>query len=85
MVKKYTFKGITNKIVILEWKWSVKNSDATVVSIFWEFYANASKAIDNKEMIRGVLVPFGLSNINAFYGLRDAGQGEYKNYLDNVS
>lgn len=27
---------------------------------------------------------YGPSHINSFYGLRDVGQGEYENYLDNV-
>lgn len=35
-------------------------------------------------MVKGVLVPFGPSNVNDFYGMRDVGQGEYEDYLENV-
>lgn len=30
-----------------------------------------------------MLVPLGLSDINAFFGVRDVGQGKYKDYLEN--
>lgn len=32
----------------------------------------------------GVLVPFSASTINAYYGMRDVGQGGYEPYLENI-
>lgn len=35
-------------------------------------------------MVRGVQVPFSPSDIDAFYGLKDMGQGERESYLHNM-
>lgn len=35
-------------------------------------------------MISDVQVPFGLYDINAFYGSMDVGQKKYENHLDNM-
>lgn len=83
-VKQYTFEGIIDKIPTLNRKEFVKIPDVAIESIVWEFYANVPDAIDNKATVRGVLILFGLSDINTFYGLRDVGQGKYESYLDNV-
>lgn len=52
--------------------------------IVWEFYANFLDAMDKQAMVRGVHVPFGPSYINAFYRVKDVGQREYEDYLENM-
>lgn len=44
--KNYHFNRITCIIVILGWKWFVKNPKNTIDSIFKEFYANVAKVIE---------------------------------------
>lgn len=69
------------KIATLEWKWFIENPNVAIKFIVMEFYTNV---VNNRAMVRGVLVLFGPSNINAFYGLIDICQFEYESYLDNV-
>lgn len=68
----------------LGWKRFVKSLEATIVFIFWEFYANVLNAINNKITISRVQFLFSPSDINVYYGLMYVGQGEYETYLDNM-
>lgn len=62
---------MTNKIVILGWRLFVKRKKETIIFIVREFCANVSDVVD--DMVRIMLVKFGASNINSFYGMKDVG------------
>lgn len=62
---------MTDKIVALRWRLFIKSLESTTMSIIRELYANFPNIVDYKEMVRGVLLPFGASVINSFYRMRD--------------
>lgn len=69
-IKEYPFEGITDKITTLDMKWFVRNPDSIIESIVQEFYVNVPDATNNKDMVRGVLVPFDLSDKNVFLWIK---------------
>lgn len=48
------------------------------MSIVREFYVNVLDAVDDKAMVRDLIVYFGTFDINLFYDIKDVGHGEYE-------